>query len=279
MLLNDRQLVFRPASRPGLPSPLTVRSTGHYRLRHAREENRPRDFTQLFWIRSGGGRFQRHDRLLRCEAGQVFHYSGGEPHSIQAGGEELDYFWITFDGRWIGKWLDERHAGPEARTAGNCPVGLFNQIRDTIVQPTLEAEERAVLLGWRLLTRFCQANRATADETAGEMQLVRALERLMEANFTDPDFGIEAAAGQLQRHRATLYRVFRQQRGMSPSAYLQRLRVRKGLDLLRSSSLPIAEIALACGFREANYFSKVIRHATGDSPRRIKARSPEGSGP
>ena len=278
MLLNNRQLVFRPSSRPGLSSPLTVRSTGHYRLRNNREENRPRDFTQLFWIQAGCGRFQRQGGLFPCAAGQVFHFSCREPHVIEAGEAVLDYFWITFDGAWIGEWLDDHTFGPAARSAGPCPVELFAEIRETIVQPTVEAEERAGLLGWRLLTRFCETHREGGAASGGENRISRSLERLIEANYTDPDFGLESAARLLQRHRATLFRAFRQQRGMSPSAYLQRLRVRKGLELLRSSSLSIAEIANACGFREANYFSKVIRRATGDSPRRIKAGSPGETG-
>ena len=64
-----------------------------------------------------------------------------------------------------------------------------------------------------------------------------------------------------------LSRIFHQELGLSPWAYLNRYRILQAKTLLRSTSLPITDVALKVGFDNPAYFSRVFRQSVGCSPR------------
>ncbi|MCL2719949.1 MAG: helix-turn-helix domain-containing protein [Treponema sp.] len=60
--------------------------------------------------------------------------------------------------------------------------------------------------------------------------------------------------------------VFKEEMGENLSNYLNRLRVEKAASLLVTTSLPISEIAVTCGFEDQSWFSKIFRNNTGFTP-------------
>ncbi len=63
-----------------------------------------------------------------------------------------------------------------------------------------------------------------------------------------------------------LTHCFRQEVGMTPIAYLNRYRVDQAKQLLKDTSQSITDIALAVGFSDSGYFSRVFRREVGLSP-------------
>ena len=63
-----------------------------------------------------------------------------------------------------------------------------------------------------------------------------------------------------------LSRVFREATGYTPIEYLIQMRVRKAMELLRSTSSSVTEIAASVGFTDANYFSRRFKTVAGVSP-------------
>lgn len=59
--------------------------------------------------------------------------------------------------------------------------------------------------------------------------------------------------------------------GTSPMRYLQQIRIENSKRMLLTTSLPINEIALKCGFENAFYFARVFRKATGSAPTSFRA--------
>jgi AraC family transcriptional regulator len=70
-----------------------------------------------------------------------------------------------------------------------------------------------------------------------------------------------------------LARCFRQTTGTTVHAYVQSIRIERARTLLAESSLPLKEIAAACGFATPRYFSTAFRRAAGESPRSYRART------
>lgn len=71
---------------------------------------------------------------------------------------------------------------------------------------------------------------------------------------------VSAAAGLAER---TLLRRFRRATGHSPSAYLQRLRVDQGCELLETTDASVETIAYRVGYEDAAAFRKLFRTITG----------------
>ena len=277
MLPTKRELTFRPSSRPLLRAPLTVRSAGQYRLNRLPECNRPRGFTQLFWIAEGKLLFRRKGREFAAKAGEGFFYGAEEPHHVepQAGGAR--YHWITFDGNFAGEFLAEAGRGLGPLPLGECPEFRFRELIETVGSPDLIAEHRAAAIGYDLLLRFGNCGNGVfprgAGDTAGDV--AEQARRRMEQRYADAAFGIEALAEELACHRATLFRLFRARHRMSPVAYLQRVRLREALHLLRETNWPVHEVGRRCGFADAAYFTRTVRLATGDPPRKVRERGRE----
>lgn len=61
-------------------------------------------------------------------------------------------------------------------------------------------------------------------------------------------------------------RLFRQEMGQSPAAYLQRRTVERAKELLMIGDLSISEVALECGFQDMFYFSRFFHKWVGAAP-------------
>ena len=65
-------------------------------------------------------------------------------------------------------------------------------------------------------------------------------------------------------------RAFKQSEGITPHEYLVQCRVRRARELLRSSELPLAEIARACGFSDQSHCARRFREHFGVTPSRYR---------
>lgn len=90
--------------------------------------------------------------------------------------------------------------------------------------------------------------------------------KLMEANLDAPLSPVTLAK-KLKTSQRQLERLFRKYLGCTPTHYNQGLRMERARTLLRQTGRSITEIALACGFSSASYFSTVYRRYFGTLPR------------
>jgi len=71
-----------------------------------------------------------------------------------------------------------------------------------------------------------------------------------------------------------LNKLFRDKTGTTPNGYLIRARIAKARQLIETSAMPLAEIALTCGFPSASYFSTVYAKYSGISPSHSRRKKP-----
>lgn len=62
-------------------------------------------------------------------------------------------------------------------------------------------------------------------------------------------------------------RLFKQSIGIPPHQYVLQQRVERAKQLLKTTELPIMEIAISCGFSSHSHLGKLIRQCTGRSPK------------
>ncbi len=62
------------------------------------------------------------------------------------------------------------------------------------------------------------------------------------------------------------FRCFKQQYGITPVEYINQQRIQLATRLLYNTSYSISDICFACGYNHLNYFLKVFKKATGDTP-------------
>lgn len=120
-----------------------------------------------------------------------------------------------------------------------------------------------------------------------EMITSSLVERFFNESITDPEIAdicnfmkahcgapldIASLARKAGLPRATFGRRFRAQTGMSPMSYRNALKIEAAKNLLRTTSLSLAEIATRLGYCDAYHFGRNFKQATGQSPGRFRRR-------
>lgn len=77
-----------------------------------------------------------------------------------------------------------------------------------------------------------------------------------------------AAAGGVCRTKCC--QIFREYLGQSPNDYLNSFRLETGMQLLKSTDMTVTEIADACGFSSASYFTEMFSRKKGCTPRQYR---------
>ncbi|HAU39032.1 MAG TPA: hypothetical protein DCX07_15130 [Phycisphaerales bacterium] len=73
--------------------------------------------------------------------------------------------------------------------------------------------------------------------------------------------------------RSHFHALFRRHTGKTFVEYLNEVRVRAAVRLLKETSSPILDVALACGFGNLSHFYHVFRRLTGQTPRALRSNS------
>jgi len=143
---------------------------------------------------------------------------------------------------------------------------LFNAINAVKAKPTGFA---AALLRHRcndMLINLALAANAP-DPISKDEDVVSAIQRYIDGHLDDKikmkDLVQRSGYGATQ-----LCKLFQERLGQTPNGYLIRARIRKAVELLRTGQKPITEIATACGFSSASYFSTVFHKYRGIPPTR-----------
>lgn len=257
-----RWMVFRSRLPRECAWPLRVRSVGCYEVARGWSQEQPdKTFWQLFWTLEGLGRFRLGRRRIELPAGSIFHYRPGETHHMEGRSKVWKYYWITFDHPGMETWWRECGLWPRPISAGPCPAALFEMVAAALRRGTPGGDHDAAHQAHAI---FLRAAGGTHDEPARER--IEEARRWLEENATDPRFGVEQLAEKMGMHRTTLFRGFRTAHGLSPSRYLQNVRVQKAMAMLQDSRLQIQEVAWRSGFTDPNYFARTVRKVTGMSP-------------
>ena len=126
---------------------------------------------------------------------------------------------------------------------------------------------RARLYTTLILDRCAQTSRAkpAVADNNWDAQLVAEALRLIDRDFTTP-ISLTTLAKSLYINKNTLTRLFAQQVGMPVTQYIIQYRLRCARTALATTSLPLPEIAAACGFSSEAYLIRQFRQHVGMTP-------------
>lgn len=109
------------------------------------------------------------------------------------------------------------------------------------------------------------ARHTRGSQQRGTASAVALAKEYMENHFTQP-LQINEVAQKAGCSRAHLFLIFKRETGMSPNDWLQRRRVKRAAELLRTTKRKLEDIATATGFSSAQYCCQVFRKYTGKTP-------------
>ena len=95
--------------------------------------------------------------------------------------------------------------------------------------------------------------------------------RIMTSNIEQP-LSISDIAERSGTTQRSIDRLFKRHLGQSPAKYYRELRLARAASLLQQTGLPVAEIALSCGFSTASHLGQHFREFSGKTPGEFRNR-------
>jgi two-component system response regulator YesN len=92
----------------------------------------------------------------------------------------------------------------------------------------------------------------------------------IDAHYADPDISLSQVAAQVLLSPTYFSVVFGREVGATFIEYLTSVRIRKAIELLRSTSLTSSEIAYRIGYENPRYFYSVFRKVVGQPPNEFR---------
>ena len=93
---------------------------------------------------------------------------------------------------------------------------------------------------------------------------------LIHQNLHQETLSLESLAEELECSSSYLSRLFHSKVGERIIEHINRLRIQNAIEALRQTRLSVKVIGVGCGYRDAGYFGRVFRHATGRTPQQFR---------
>jgi len=231
-----------------------------------------RDHYLIHLVLSGKGVFRLGGEVFQLHEGDVFLIKPSQLCTYSADPDDpWEYSWVGFNGANANKLVAKLPFSDDAPIHHARDPQVLRGFLGSIYQSRgMEIQNEAAMVGYlylfisALMRESCDAE--TRNSSSSSQYVLNAI-KFIQFNFSH-DISIDDVAKSVGVSRSHLYRVFMSNVGKSPIDYLTEYRINEACNLLRNSSLSIAEVAISVGFFDQFYFSRVFKKAVGVPPSR-----------
>ncbi|MFN3839416.1 MAG: ATP-binding protein, partial [Cyclobacteriaceae bacterium] len=115
-----------------------------------------------------------------------------------------------------------------------------------------------------LLTKATPVKAVSASE-----QFIMKAKTFVEANMGDTSLSVERLASELNLGREQCYRKIMAITGLSPSAFIRKLKLQRAAQLLSAKAAPVSQVAYQVGYENLSHFSKAFKEEFGKLPSEV----------
>ena len=213
--------------------------------------------------------------------GTLFWLFPGVTHSYSPGETGWSEHWVLFEGKLAHDFeqtgLLSRQQPVKSLAGFTAITSLFDQIKTDFIKG---GPQTVVLSGMLIGRLIAEVNRmenwGTTYGNATAALVTQVMDWLDEHFDERIDFARLASVKGVGY--STFRRYFKQLNGLPPQEYLQNLRITKAKKMLVSSELSIKQIAVAAGFNDPYYFSRVFHNEVGLAPSEFRLQQQLGAG-
>nr|WP_295922524.1 AraC family transcriptional regulator [uncultured Dyadobacter sp.] len=233
---------------------------------------------QLVYISDGSGIFESaHLPPTPVQAGTAFLLYPGVWHRYQPASDTgWEEFWVGFDGPYAGYLMQQDCFNPQNPLL---PIGfnaellnVFIRLVDTLKYKGIAHRQMASCLVIQLLG-LVYASALMADRSQSDKERVVHLIRFQIHEQWASPLGMQQLAAANGVGYVWFRKAFKELTGIAPGQYHLGLKIDKACQMLRETSLSVAEVAVRSGFESEFYFSRVFKKKMGLSPSAYRANA------
>ena len=182
-----------------------------------------------------------------------------------------EYVWIEFDGLRVKEALDLTELSVNTPVYHSHSKDLREQLMNEMLYIVHHAKESPFHLIGHLylfldyLTQSAKSKKLVQSSKMSDYYIKEAI-NYIEQNFQN-NITIEDIAAVCGINRSYFGKIFRNSIGRSPQEFFMNYRMVKATELLKLTSLSIAEIGSAVGYENQLHFSRAFKTIYGVSPR------------
>ena len=238
------------------------------------------DFFEIFLIERGGTLHWVNGKTERLKPGHLAFVRPSDVHAFRADRdigcqiinvmfrcETASHLVDRYPEEFGGRFFDWTGTQPEAYTLDGPrferAVNVVQELRSSI-KSLARIEEFLLTLTNRVVERKSHPNSTAPRWFSTACQAIREPEI-----FRHGSAGFIEAAGRSHEH---VCRVTKAELGISPSAFVNRIRIEHAAMLLGHGETPIPDVARACGINNLSHFYKLFRTQYGVTPRQYRQR-------
>lgn len=237
-------------------------------------------FHELGFVLDGECHWAIGRQRLRVGAGGFVLVPPGRRHrEVIPAGRHARLAWVGFD-------FGVTEVAAPAWSLQACTGGPWSEELHRLVK-TIFTENQSADLGGReraqlalreiliLTTRAATAPRTAVSPAPVNpaQEVARSAARYLTDNFAQP-LSVQAVARYHSLGAAHFSVIFRKHHGLTPRAFLQKIRLDRARALLAAGDMRIKEIAATCGYADAAHFCRSFKAATDQTPGRCRVRRP-----
>lgn len=234
------------------------------------------------YVLSGTGTLMANDskgktQTFSIKSGQGFLIFPGQINTYFADDRlPWEYMWIEFDGLRVKEALDLTELSMDNPVYHPHSKDLREMMRQEMEYIVHHPKESPLLLighFYLFLDYMSRSAKRTTPVRSGKMSdyYIKEAINFIEQNFQN-NISIEEIAAVCGINRSYFGKIFRNAMGRSPQEFLMHYRMVKAAELLKLTSLSIANIGSAVGYENQLHFSRAFKGVYGISPREWRNR-------
>ncbi|MCI8443264.1 MAG: AraC family transcriptional regulator [Provencibacterium sp.] len=229
-------------------------------------------YNRLYYILEGEGEVLLDGDVYRPKPGQLCLLPAGRAVELRSAGKNCyTKYWCHFRAEARHIRLFDLLDAPVLLEIGMQAqlLSQFSEMVQAFQQPGMGNILRARAALLEILSFYLsQAQEQGQLHPAAQNAPTENLQQLtgyIEEHLCD-EMTLESLARQLHFHPNYFSAFFKKHYGVSPLKYVAGLRLQRAKELLRDTSLPVAEVAARTGFHDLFHFSRRFKEQTGYSP-------------
>jgi AraC-like DNA-binding protein len=180
-----------------------------------------------------------------------------------------EYIWVDFTGEQVENWrsltgFDETHPVCEKRL-GEKLLPCFLRLQNLDIYQREMREADGILM--TILGIYQDGFPSGQGEKKQAENRMETAVLLIQNNYHKKNFNVEKICEIMGISRGTMYRLFRNETGLSPNRYLMDYRMEQAKKMLAMGT-SVKNVAASCGFGDVFYFSRAFKKYAGSAPSR-----------